>query len=130
MRFAFLLLSSFVLFDCGSSSGPTLTDAACGTSVNAIAGDQIRVSLGSTYWSFQPTSDPSVLVQDGTTQIAPSGSCVPGGGCGTTTAIFDAVSAGTATIGASRTSCGEAMGCGPGQGDGVCTITVNVARKP
>ena len=37
--------------------------------------------------------------------------CVPGEGCGTVTALYDAVAPGRADVNAKRTSCGEAMSC-------------------
>jgi hypothetical protein len=123
-----LVLSLFLVPGCSGGADVTATDAACGQSIDAVVGDTIAVSLGSTYWSFGPTSDSSVIVQDGTTEVTPTGGCVPGAGCGTARALFDAVGVGQATIDASRTSCGEAMGCGPDQGQGICTITVNVVQ--
>jgi len=36
---------------------------------------------------------------------------VPGAGCGTVTALFDAVGPGRASVSAERTGCGEAMSC-------------------
>jgi hypothetical protein len=117
----------FAACSSSTSHGPTVTDAACGTSITAHVGDQITVSLGSTYWTYQTTSNTAVLAQVGMTVVTPT-NCVPGGGCGTARAEFDAVGAGQATINASRTSCGEASGCGSGQGQGICTITVDVAR--
>src|SRR5215510_3895386 len=46
---------------CGGGSGGlvgdvNLADAACGTAVNARAGNRIVVNLGSTYWGFQGSS--------------------------------------------------------------------------
>ena len=67
--------------------------------------------LSSTYWQFQPSSDPSVLRAEGSPATSPSPGCVPGAGCGTATATFTALSPGQATIVATRTSCGEAMLC-------------------
>ena len=121
-----LILISFLgLAACGNQ---TFTDTSCGSSVSAVVGEKFDVSLASTYWGFDATSDPTVVKQDGATRTSPSGNCVPGGGCGTATATFDAVAPGQATINASRTSCGEAMGCGTGQDQGICTMTVTVTQ--
>jgi hypothetical protein len=120
-------LIALVVAACGRSSEPAFTDTSCGMTITSAVGDQIIVSLGSTYWTFQAVSDPSVLEQVGTTMTTPSAHCTPGGGCGTTRAVFDAIGAGQAMINASRTTCGEALGCGPGQGQGICTITIVVA---
>src|SRR5262249_37741013 len=105
-----------------------LADAACGATFNAKLGNRIVVSLNSTYWNFDGSSDHAVLMQEGMTAYAPDHNCVPGGGCGTATAVFLAAGTGQAVINASRTSCGEAVGCGPGQGQGQCSITVTVGR--
>lgn len=68
--------------------------------------------LGSTYWRVAGSSDSAVLREEGEPRYAgrPSG-CVPGEGCGTVTATFDAAGAGRASVRASRASCGEAMAC-------------------
>jgi hypothetical protein len=123
----FLSVAGVLFAAAGCSGANTLTDSSCGTSIEARVGQRIDVSLGSTYWSFEASSDPAVMQQDGSTQIAPAGSCVPGGGCGTADATFDAVGAGHATIKATRIACGEALGCGQGQGQGICTIRVTVS---
>ena len=57
------------------------------------------------------------------TSPQPSG-CVVGGGCGTLTAVYDARAAGSAELTATRTSCGEAMGCTAA--DATWTVTVLV----
>lgn len=88
-----------------------VADANDGQTVTLHPGDHLRVVLSSTYWQFQPSSDPSVLRPDGSPAISPSPGCVPGAGCGTATATFTALSPGHATIVATRTSCGEAMLC-------------------
>ncbi len=49
---------------------------------------------------------------------------MPGGGCGTVTAWFNADGPGTAVVTASRTSCGEAMACGGGAGSYRLTVIV------
>lgn len=76
-------------------------------------GSTIQVVLASIYWMFPPAIKPSVLAPVGTpvTAPAPIGTCMPGVGCGTVTATYKAVGTGTATISASRTTCGEALVC-------------------
>jgi len=88
-----------------------VADANDGQTVTLHPGDHLRVVLSSTYWQFQPSSDPSVLRAEGSPAISPSPGCVPGAGCGTAAATFTAVAPGHATIVATRTSCGEAMLC-------------------
>ncbi len=53
-----------------------------------------------------------------------TGHCVAGQGCGTVSATWTAVAAGTATVTAGRTVCGEALACGPGQRTYRVTVTV------
>src|SRR5665213_1223622 len=95
----------------GSAKDVILTDKDKGTTASVHVGDRVTVVLGSTYWTFG-TGTGSVLRSDGPTDVAPQTSgCVPGQGCGTATASFTAVAAGTTTIVATRTSCGEAARC-------------------
>ena len=49
---------------------------------------------------------------------------MPGGGCNPVVATFTAMSAGTAVLSASRTSCGEALRCGPDNSHYHVTIIV------
>jgi len=51
--------------------------------------------------------------------------CVPGGGCGTVTARYSAISGGTAQVAAHRDSCGEAMRCQGTNGDWRITVVVS-----
>jgi len=74
-------------------------------------GDHVRVILESTYWTFGPVSNSAILGKLGPAHVATRHGCVPGQGCGTVTVLFKAVGLGTATITATRSSCGEAMGC-------------------
>jgi hypothetical protein len=90
----------------------TATDKDNGRTVTLGRGRRVRIVLSSTYWHFQGSSDPAVLRIDGQPRVSPQPSgCVPGAGCGTATATYLAVAAGDAVITATRTSCGEAMGC-------------------
>lgn len=109
----------------GGSS--TLTDASNGTSITVARGSQVSVVLNSTYWSIAEPSNASVLVAQGSQQAAPGGpGCpkIPGSGCGTVSRSFLAQSAGTATLSASRSSCGEAMACSPAQSTWRATVVV------
>ena len=95
-----------------------VSDTDGGGTVSARVGDQIVVTLHSTYWQV---SDPagSVLVleqQPQATAGGPSCSSIPGSGCGTVTAAFRVAAAGSTRIEAERQSCGEAMRCTGDQG--------------
>ena len=106
-------------------STTTLTEHDNGRTVALHVGEHLRVVLASTYWTFQPSSDPTVLHPDGQPIISPQiGGCVPGQGCGTVTADFTASSTGTATVTATRTTCGEALTCTPANSRYQVTITV------
>lgn len=87
-------------------------------------GQRLRVVLHSTYWEFKPTSDGAVLHLVAAPQVAPKSGCVPGQGCGTVTAVYVARRAGTATVKAERTSCGEAMGCTAAAGSYSLSVVV------
>ena len=77
-------------------------------------GQRLQVVLHSTYWQFHGSSDGAVLTLIGRPRARPRlTGCVPGAGCGTVTSVYLAASAGTADVTASRTSCGEALGCTP-----------------
>lgn len=90
----------------------TVTDKNNKETVQLRSGQVLRVVLSSTYWMIHGSSDASVLNPIGSPSPSPQASgCVPGGGCGTMTAIYRAVASGRAKVVASRTSCGEAMGC-------------------
>lgn len=132
MRTAALLASLLLLAACGGSSQPqgrTLSfgDGQNGKSVSARAGDTVSITLGSTAWTIAGSSDSSVLQERGAQIVspAPPGTCYPGMGCGTTSAVFKALRAGTATVTATRLSCGEARRCvGP---EGAYALTVIVS---
>jgi hypothetical protein len=103
----------------------TLTEHDNTRTVGLHVGEHLRVVLASTYWTFQPSSNPTVLHLDQDPLIAPRISgCVPGQGCGTVTADFTADATGTASVTATRTTCGEAMTCTPANRRYQVTITV------
>lgn len=102
----------------GASVRPTavrVTDADNGRTVSLARGDQLTVTLASTYWSISGSSNPGVLRLDGQPLASP-GSCPPGVGCGQVSATFTAVGTGRADVTASRSSCGEALSCTGGAG--------------
>jgi ABC-type phosphate transport system substrate-binding protein len=104
------------------------TEVDNGTTVGLHRGDTLTVTLHSTYWTIDGSSDPAVLVARGpqATQAEPPSSrrCVPGQGCGTVSRSFTAAAGGTADVGASRTSCGEALRCTPEQSTWVLHVVV------
>lgn len=127
------MLALFLAAGCASAADTassrqsikTITDRDNGTTLTLHVGDHLKLILGSTYWTIQPSSDTAVLRSDGTpvTKAKMQG-CVPGGGCGTETGTFTAVKGGTATIVASRTSCGEALRCTGGHGEYRASVVV------
>lgn len=83
-----------------------------GASITMRPGQTLLVTLGSTYWTIQGSSDSQVLAPVGAAVISPQ-SCdaPPGSGCGTVSQEFRAAGSGMAQVTASRVSCGEAMRC-------------------
>ena len=116
----------------GGSTGPDrgrivlLAERDNGRRVAVGVGERVRVVLRSTYWQFADPSDPTVAQALGASVVVlaspPGARCVPGGGCGTATAVYRVVGAGSAVVSAHRTSCGEALRCGPGQSDWQVTL--------
>lgn len=101
------------------------SDADNGRTITLHRGDRLTVTLHSTYWSIRGSSAPAVLHEKGAPASHPTPArCVPGQGCGTVTATFDAVRRGTADVTAARTTCGEAMQCAPAQRDYVLHVVV------
>jgi hypothetical protein len=91
-----------------SDNGRTLTIAA---------GASVQVVLHSTYWHFaRPTPDGVLRASAPAAHAATSGPAYPGSGAGTVRETFTGVRAGTATVIATRTSCGEALRCTTGAG--------------
>jgi len=104
--------------------GLVVKDQDNGRTVSVRTGERVTVELASTYWMIAGSSNPAVLRPAGQPQVRPSGSCVPGGGCGVASQAFDAAAPGTAVISASRNSCGEAMACSPAES--MYRVTVQV----
>lgn len=127
-----LIVATTVAAACGGPSGngalPTtvhLTAADAGRTVALAVGGHLEVVLDSTYWTFLPLPPGGILRSDGPPQVVPRpGHCVPGQGCGTVTIEVTATAPGTAAVSATRTTCGEALRCGPGQGAFRALVTV------
>lgn len=102
-------------------------DQRDGGSVALRVGQRLRVVLHSTYWEFKAPTESGVVHLVRAPVFAPKSGCVPGQGCGTVTALYVARAAGTTSVRAERTSCGEAMGCTAAAGS--YTVTVIVRRS-
>lgn len=93
-------------------SAVTVGESQNGHTIHLERGEQLQVVLSSTYWQFEPASNAAVLSPNGPPRIVPKRSgCVPGEGCGTASVQYSTLARGNAEVLASRTSCGEAMGC-------------------
>lgn len=103
----------------------TVDERANGTAVRLCVGQILRVELHSTYWRDVASSQDAILL-GGSTQALPTSpsACVAGAGCGTMVTSFHAVAAGTATVTAHRTTCGEALLCAPNQRTFALSVTV------
>lgn len=121
----------------GSSAGAPTTSAAAvvsvgiehdGATVDLAPGQRLEVTLASTYWqlALAPGSGPLALVSN---DVVPGGpgcaATIPGSGCGIARLVARAVADGSATVSGSRTSCGEALRCGPGQGSYELRVVVH-----
>jgi hypothetical protein len=120
-RFALLLR----IRDDGDAS-ISLDESSNGSTVQASPGQAIELTLHSTYWKIQPSSNSSVvaLVAEPSSTSADPRACPPGAGCGGVHAAFAARAPGTATISASRSVCGEALPCRANQRSFSVTILV------
>jgi hypothetical protein len=90
--------------------------------INIRTGDQIILTLDSTYWAIDPVDNTKLKPQGDplVTPImpgpdAPEGCKLPGSGCGTIVWKLKAIKKGVSFIKASRQSCGEALKCTPEQ---------------
>jgi hypothetical protein len=103
----------------------TASDAENGHTISVHVGDHLTVTWHSTYWSVAGSSNAHVMAPDGGPTVSPRPSgCVPGQGCGTVIAAFDAIAAGTSEITAARTTCGEALRCTGSAGSYRLTVVV------
>ncbi len=111
-----------------ADNGPVISvdDSSNGSTVQAVPGQAIEVTLHSTYWKVDGSSAASVVAQDSEPSVrpAPPGTCLPGMGCGNVQVTFTARQVGTARISASRRLCGEDLLCRPDQQSFVVTVTV------
>jgi hypothetical protein len=102
-----------------------LDEHANQSTVRVVVGHQVELLLHSSYWTGFGSSRSAVVRADGPARVLPSTKkCVPGGGCAPVLATFTAMSTGTAVLSASRTSCGEALRCGPDNSHYQVTIIV------
>jgi hypothetical protein len=95
------------------SSAPSTVSVGerdAGRTLRVDVGAIVRVTLHSTYWLFEPVSDPAVLDRTGPVARATAAG-VPGSGAGTVIGTWRATRRGTAVVTAHRTSCGEALRC-------------------
>jgi hypothetical protein len=112
----------------GQPTTHQVSESSRGATVQAHVGDDIVVTLHSTYWQLGAPAG-NVLVARGAPVTATGGpSCppVPGSGCGTIRADYRVAQAGKTEIEASRASCGEAMRCTAAQGS--WSVTVEASR--
>jgi hypothetical protein len=103
------------------------SDHANGRTFHVKVGERLNLILSSTYWQLRGNSAPAVLRQEGSATPLPRPSTcpkIPGLGCTPVRTSFLAVAPGTAVITASRTTCGEALGCAPDQRHFRVTIVV------
>jgi hypothetical protein len=133
---AVLLLIASLLAACGSSSAAqsgsggrhiVVGDGSNGSRLTLHEGDTLVVRLHSTYWDIARPQPGGVLkLVDRAVHAVPisSGRCMPGMGCGTVVATFSVQHTGHARVVASRTSCGEAMGCSKAQSHYALTLDV------
>lgn len=115
-----------IVTDPGSAGHTTVvSEHSNGKTVHVAVGDKIELLLHSTYWNIAPSPHPSVLSASGGQKTLKSASaCPPGVGCNPVAVTFTAAAPGTVMLTASRTSCGEAMMCGPGQRHYQVTVVV------
>ncbi len=103
-----------------------LSETDNGKTFRLVLGGTARLTLNNIYWTAIASSNSTVLGQ--TTAVIRDGAgpikCIPGSGCGTTTAAFHATAPGTATITAHRSTCGVEIPCASGQMDFAVTIVV------
>jgi type IV pilus biogenesis protein CpaD/CtpE len=114
--------ASATMTDAPMSQPVDITELANHGTVRLRIGQVVQLSLPSTYWSDPVSSMTNIVANDGPVSRVASGRCPIGGGCGTVSARFRAVSAGTAQLRAQRSSCGEALPCRPSQRQFTVTI--------
>jgi hypothetical protein len=104
----------------GATGGHSLTvsEPDNGRTLAVTRGTQIVLRLHNTHWSVRRSSNSTVVKETGRERRlpAPFEKCLPGIGCGTVVADFQAVGRGSAELSARRTTCGEALRCTGGRG--------------
>jgi predicted secreted protein len=97
-----------------------VSDRDNGRTVKLRRGQALVLSLGGAaagglYWHIQEAAPPSVLFSGASQDqpCMPHGPVIGGELCGTVSRKFVATSTGTATVTATRQSCGEALKCSP-----------------
>jgi hypothetical protein len=113
------------------SRAKAVSEHADGKTVRLCVRQKLEVELHSTYWRDLASSDRGVLRKSGRTVVRPAAptACVPGSGCGTTTAHFVARTRGRARITAHRYLCGEAVRCRPGRRSFALIVVVRRASR-
>ena len=104
-------------------------NGADGKSIAASVGDRLELILSSSYWHVIGSSAPGVLRQDGPpVLLSRPRTCpgIPGRGCIPVRTDFIARTTGQAAITATRSTCGEARLCRPGQRRFTVTVVVAV----
>ena len=103
-----------------------VSERAKGKTVHLCVRQKLIVKLHSTYWRDLASSNKGVLRKSGPTVVrpAPPTACLPGAGCGTTTAPFVAAARGRAHVTAHRSLCGEAVQCSGSQGSFELVVVV------
>jgi hypothetical protein len=119
-----LLATVVAAAGCGGSSAPSqvhtapartvhVSEKQNGATVHAHVGDTVVVTLHNTYWTLASVHG-GVLAPLAAGGPSPGGSgCphIPGTGCGVVMRGYHVQQAGSATLAAHRTSCGEALRC-------------------
>ena len=93
-----------------------ITEVDRGRTVTSALGSTILISLPTTYWVIDAVNG-SVLLALGPQKPRGIPECRPGGGCGEVSQRFRVAQRGRVHITAHRNACGEALACGPGEGN-------------
>ena len=116
--------------DTGPQTTPTaeLTGSDNGSEVHTAIGHLLHVNLAGQGWSFtaQPASMVSVITPSTTSVPSDCSGALQTSTCGATAITYLAKQAGTVTLRATRSMCGEARRCTGSEGD--FSITVVVGR--
>jgi hypothetical protein len=103
----------------------TVTESQNGRSVTVHKGQHIQVVLHSTYWTIGQAHGKALATTSRQTTKGPGSPCrPPGSGCGTVSRTFLAAGAGTGSLTASRTTCGEVLRCTGTRGQYKVSVSV------